>query len=113
MKRGLLPTSPCLVATLLALACVSAPTVAGDRLDRSVIGQWQLTSVLGYADATAVDEKEAREMLGKVLIVANDSVQLGERKYGASTFRAEHVGRDRELRETPTYAARRLAFRTG
>lgn len=86
-------------AALMALIFAAAPVFADERIDRSVLGRWQLASVLDYADITALDEKEAKHLVGKILTIEKDRVQLDNRKCGQSTFRSERVGRDRELQD--------------
>ncbi|HEX8604389.1 MAG TPA: hypothetical protein VF774_17210 [Pseudoduganella sp.] len=87
------------VMACLALALTIIPACAEGHFDPGVTGQWKLTSVLDFADVTALDENEAQRMVGKVLKIDRATIKLGKRTCGASTFRVERVKRDSDLRD--------------
>lgn len=64
---------------------------AKEYRDRSVIGQWKLIAVLDFAEVSALDDKEAKQLLGKVLVIRRDRVKLGSRVCSSPDFRAERV----------------------
>lgn len=100
-RENRMPAPSRLLARLLPLvfALVASFTAAEERFDRSVIGQWRITSVLDFAAISALDDKEAQHLVGKVFVITRHKVQFDKRVCTASDFRVERVERDRNLRE--------------
>jgi hypothetical protein len=98
-----------LVFTAIAALCAAPRLSASDQhQDRSVIGKWKLTSVLDLAEVSALDDKEARQLVGKVLNIRRDKVQLGSRVCSPSGFQAERVEPMMDLREKAHASATKL-----
>jgi hypothetical protein len=87
------------VMACLAVALPVIPACAEGHFDLGVTGQWKLTSVLDFANVTALDANEAQRMVGKVLAIDRATIKLDKRTCGASTFRVERVKRDSDLRD--------------
>jgi len=80
-----LPTLACVVA--IAWSALATPqTLAAELHDTSVIGQWKLTSVLDSADVSGLDDDEARKLVGKVLKISKDNVQIGAKVCDSPDF---------------------------
>jgi hypothetical protein len=70
--------------TLTAIAVIALVTwpagpANAEDVDKSIIGQWKLTAVLDSSEITAIDDAQAQKLVGKVLRIGADKVQLGER----------------------------------
>lgn len=66
--------------------------------DTSIIGEWEIKSVLDYA-TISVGEDQARSLIGKDLIISREKIELGSRVCSESSFLAESVETNIELRE--------------
>lgn len=64
-----------------------------------VTGTWKLIAALDAADIASRDEKEARELVGRVMVITADSVTFGRRVCGPSSFEATSVEPRLYLRE--------------
>jgi len=69
----------------------SASAMAADGYERAVTGEWKLTAALDGAEITSIDEKEARQLVGKVFKITRDTIRFGARECGPSDFAAERV----------------------
>jgi hypothetical protein len=87
-----------LIAALI-LTGLPASATPTDHYSRAVIGQWRLTAALDGADITSLDEKEARQLVGRVFSISKQSVKFGDRTCGPSEFEAESVEPRLFLRE--------------
>ena len=87
------------VIAALILTTLPASGTPVDRYERAVIGQWRFTEALDGADITSLDEKEARQLIGRVFTISRQSVKFGDRTCGPSGFEAESVEPRMFLRE--------------
>ena len=70
-----------LVLAAQAWTLFSAPPAhAAENKDLRVIGQWRLTAALDHSEIAAMDEQEAGQFVGKVMMISQDSVRFGTRK---------------------------------
>jgi hypothetical protein len=83
---------------------------AGEYRDRSVIGKWKVTSVLDFAEVSALDNKDAKLLVGKILTISPNKVQLGSRVCSRSEFWAERVEPKLDLREKAHASAANLGL---
>lgn len=76
----------------LALVLI-IPTSAGaeDSIERIVTGQWRFTKPIDSADITALDEREAAQLVGQVFTIRKDKVAFGDRDCGSTEFEAQKV----------------------
>ena len=79
------------MAVALSLAALPAWGASNHHDEQAVIGKWRVTAALDGADVTSLDEKEARQMVGRVFTIRKDAVTFGDRKCGPSKFEAESV----------------------
>jgi hypothetical protein len=82
-----------------SLASWSHAEGAGQYTDRSVIGKWKLTAVLDRAEISGLDERQANSLIGKSLIISDDTVAFGARTCTEPDFEAEVVEPTLHLRE--------------
>jgi hypothetical protein len=82
-----LRAAPAIAAIALA-TWPTLPTQASEKYDRSVLGQWKLTKVLDSSEISSIDDEEAERLVGKVLTIAKDRLQFGERICARPTFEA-------------------------
>ncbi|GGY63443.1 hypothetical protein [Pseudoduganella albidiflava] len=78
-----------LAAAVLAFASTLAYGVDAD--ERTVTGKWRVTAAVDGADIASLDEREARSMVNKIMVIGPDNVQFGTHACGPSTFEAESV----------------------
>ena len=87
------------------------PALASDTRepgrDTSIIGEWEIKSVLDYA-TISVGKDQARPLIGKDLIISKEKIELGNRVCSESNFLAESVETDIELRENARTSNDRL-----
>ena len=76
-----------------ALAFASACSFAnGMNTDEDVVtGKWRVTAALDSADVASLDEREARQLVNRVLTISREKVRFGTHACGPSTFEAESV----------------------
>lgn len=68
-------------AALLASLCAWSGLVwaggngpAGTDVNADIYGRWKVAKVLDFADITAMSERDAKKLVGKMLIVAKDKL---------------------------------------
>lgn len=79
------------VIAALALTSLPAWGASANHYEQAVTGQWRFTAALDGADVTSLDEKEARQLVGRVFTIRKQSVKFGDRTCGPSEFEAESV----------------------
>lgn len=72
---------------VLIIALVPAQHLqASDRDEKFVIGSWKLTAVLDSSDITALDDEEAERLVGHILRISRDEIQLDDRVCSSPRF---------------------------
>lgn len=97
-----------IVVSTLASWPTQRLAAANEYRDPSVIGRWRLTSILDFAEVSALDDDEAKQLVGKVLTIRRDKVQLGSRVCSPSEFSAERVEPTLDLRDKAHASAAKL-----
>lgn len=91
------------VKALLFLVSIAAvtplPAHAFDTVERRVTGDWLFTAALDGAEIASLDEREARQLVGKVFTIRRDKVKFGKRDCGETGFEAQKVEPQLHLRE--------------
>lgn len=85
-------------AAIAWFALVTPHARAAEQHDTSVIGQWRLTAVLDSAEVSGLDDDEARKLVGTVLKISRDSVQLGAQVCDQPDFEVISGDRDEYLK---------------
>ncbi|UGQ45118.1 hypothetical protein [Massilia endophytica] len=67
-----------------------APVHAMDQ-GKEIIGSWRFTAALDTSEIAALDEREARQLVGRVLTIDKDRVELGSRICSAPSLETEWV----------------------
>ncbi|QBE65726.1 hypothetical protein [Pseudoduganella lutea] len=80
--------------------------------DRSVIGTWQLVSVLDFATIASLDAAETKTLLGKFLTISETAVRVGEELCSQPEFWAERVIPEPHMQEKLHSSAQRLHLPT-
>lgn len=62
----------------LALTLSSVRDAHATTQDKSIIGNWKLARILDSADITALDDKQARRLLGTVVRIEHDRLRFGK-----------------------------------
>jgi hypothetical protein len=102
-----LSTASSLVLALLLPSLTHAASHQ-DQDQRKIIGKWKITTTLDFIDITSRDEKEARELIGHVLIVDKDRAQLDNYKCALSEFETKRVEANLYVKEYAGISAKRL-----
>lgn len=55
-----------------------APVSAANNLEPGVIGKWRLVKVLDSADISALDDREAQQLVGRVFTISRETVKIGK-----------------------------------
>lgn len=98
-------------AVALALACWPTPRVhAADQLGTSVIGSWKLTAVLDASDITSLDDEEAADLIGQIITIDRDKVQLGARVCDSPTFEVTKAETNKFFRDQAHASAKKLGL---
>lgn len=84
------------VLTMALFMAQTAPAHAEGR-DKSVIGKWKLTAVLDSSEISALDNAQAQKLVGQVLSIGADRVQLGKEVCEAPSFEATRAETDEYL----------------
>ena len=88
------------ITAAFALAILPAlPALAADYQELGVIGKWRLTKALDSADITSRDEREARQLLGRVVTISKDAVRFGNDDCPAPGLEAQLVAPGPYVRE--------------
>lgn len=75
----------------VVFASWSTLVTAADTYESAVTGRWRLTAALDGAEITALDEREAQRLVGRVFTISKEHVNFGKRDCGPSQFHAERV----------------------
>lgn len=85
------------IAMGMGLAMWSAASAKAESRDKSVIGQWQLTAVLDSSEISALDDAQAQKLVGQVLSIGPERVQLGKRRCDAPSLEVTQAETDEYL----------------
>lgn len=95
----------------LALICLDLPQLqAAEQQGTSVIGSWKLTAVLDSSDITALDDDEAADLVGQVITIDRDKVQLGARVCDSPSFEVTKAETNKYFRDQAHASARKLGL---
>ncbi|WP_313170917.1 hypothetical protein [Massilia oculi] len=95
------------LGNLLTMIPALASDIPEPGRDTSIIGEWEIKSVLDYA-TISVGEDQARSLIGKDLIISKEKIEFGNRVCSESNFLAESVETNIELRENARTSNDRL-----
>ena len=79
-----------LVATVVLASLFVLAFYAGED-NASITGQWKITAALDEAETTSLDEREARQFVGRVFTISKEKVIFGKRACGPPEFSAQRV----------------------
>ena len=95
----------------LALACWPAPHLqAAEQLGTSVIGNWKLTAVLDSSEITSLDDQEAEALVGQIIMIGRDKVQLGDRVCESPSFEVTRAETNEYFRDEAHASAKKLGL---
>jgi hypothetical protein len=88
-------------AALALAAALSLPAQAVQPVQANddLIGRWRITKVLDASNITALDDKEASQLVGKIFIVEPDKVSLASEVCTEPEFERHYEDTVRYLRE--------------
>ncbi|GGY73207.1 hypothetical protein ACFFTM_01690 [Pseudoduganella plicata] len=84
LKRAILIVAAIINAAVPAL-WVAPPAYAASEAE-SVLGRWRFTVPLDSAEITALDDREAGALVGRIFTITKDRVAFGRRDCGAPTL---------------------------
>ena len=98
-------------AAAITLACWPAPHLqAAEQLGTSVIGSWKLTAVLDSSEITSLDDQEAETLVGQIIMIGRDKVQLGDRVCESPSFEVTRAETNKYFREEAHASAKKLGL---
>lgn len=68
-----------IMATLVLCAMPLSPVRAASDQEPGVIGKWRLMKALDAAEISALDDREAQQLIGRVFTVSKRTVKVGKR----------------------------------
>jgi len=97
------------VIVFALLLATGAPAVAQTADARSeIIGKWKLDSVLDLIDITSRNEKEARSLLGHVMVIQGEGARLDDYRCAPPDFETRKVKPNLYVQEFAGIDARKL-----
>lgn len=95
----------------LAFACwPTLPLHAAEQPGTSVIGSWKLTGVLDSSDISSMDDQAAADLVGRIMTIGRDKVQLGDRVCDAPDFEVTKAETNRYFRQEAHASAKKLGL---
>jgi len=98
------------VAGALVLTSWPAGAFAASDAGRQALGEWRLTAALDSSEITALDEREAQQLVGALVSIRRDGVRIGGQQCAAPSLRAESVVPKLYLREQAHADAAKLGL---
>lgn len=96
---------------IVAIAFAKSPNAhAADAIERSVTGEWRFTAALDGAGIAALDENEAKKLLGQVFVIRKDKVRFQDFDCGETEFAAQKVAPALHVREEFHASANKLGL---
>lgn len=105
--------SPLLRTSVTVLALICSPTQllhAAEQQDTSVIGRWKLTAALDSSDITSIDDQEAEKLVGQIITINRDKVQLGARVCDSPSFEVTKAETNKFFRDQAHASAKKLGL---
>jgi hypothetical protein len=97
-----------MAAVVLASAQAAQPVQQND----DVLGRWRITKMPDASNVTALDDKEARHLIGKLFIVESDKVSLNGEVCDEPEFERHYEDTVRYLREEAHASSWKLGLPT-
>lgn len=95
----------------LVLTILCAPHLrAAEQQGTSVIGSWKLTALLDSSEISSLDDQEAKDLIGQVITISRDKVQLGPRVCDSPTFEVTKAETYRYLHDQAHASAKKLGL---
>lgn len=99
-----------LVAAVVLATWPTLPLHAAEHRNLSVIGNWKLTKVLDSSEISALDDDQAAQLVGKIIRIAKDRVQLGDRVCSSPTFEATREDPRKHMEEQAHASAEKMGL---
>ncbi|WP_230029557.1 hypothetical protein [Massilia sp. Bi118] len=99
-----------MIAVFSLAASMTCSAQGAEKQKQSVLGKWKLTAALDGSQITSIDEREARQLVGKTIKISQESVQFGSRNCPPPDLDAERVEPRLYLREQAHASARKLGL---
>ena len=109
MRMSLDGTRVCL-AVLAITIWSSAHAQAAEQVGPSVIGSWKLSAVLDSSDISALDDEKAEQLVGHIINIGRDKVQLDDQVCLAPDFEVTKAETSKYLREAAHASAKKLGL---
>lgn len=96
---------------LLVLTIVPAQhPQAAEWHEKFVIGSWKLSAVLDSSDISALDDEEAQQLVGHIITISRDKVQLDDRVCDSPGFEVTKAETYKLFREEAHASAEKLGL---
>jgi len=103
---------PYLRILLILLALLLQPAHAATPDYADLLGSWKITKVLDSSDISALDDKQAAQLVGKTLVIKRDKVTLAGETCKEPEFEHHFEDTVRYLREEAHAASGKLGLPT-
>jgi hypothetical protein len=101
-------------ATLALAAVLSLPAHSGQptQPNDGILGRWRITKMLDASNVTALDDREAARLIGKIFIIEPDKVALDGEVCDEPEFERHYEDTVRYLREEAHASSWKLGLPT-
>lgn len=99
----------CLAALIFTIVPVQQ-LQASEWHEKFVIGSWKLTAVLDSSEISALDDDEAKQLIGHVITISQDKVQLDDRVCDSPGFEVTKAETYKLFREEAHASAKKLGL---
>lgn len=93
---------------LISFTLLFSNSAHASRQAQEVLGDWRFGAVLDGVDITSIDEKQAHELIGKVMTVGKHGIRFGDQRCGAPSFDSKLVQPEAYLRQEANINAKKL-----
>lgn len=83
---------------------------AAEWHEKFVIGSWKLSAVLDSSDISALDDEEAEQLVGHIITISRDNVQLDDRVCDSPGFEVTKAETYKLFREEAHASAEKLGL---
>ena len=98
------------VAVLIFIVVPAQHLQASEWHEKFVIGSWKLTAVLDSSEISALDDDEAQQLVGHVMTISRDQVQLDDRVCSSPGFEVTKTETYKLFREEAHASAEKLGL---
>lgn len=96
------------ISAIVIIALLTYTSSQAAQPGHEAIGKWKFTSVLDGVEIASIDEKQAQQLLGRVMTIRKEGTRFGAEKCGAASFETKRVEPNMYLRREAQISAAKL-----